>query len=88
MIEHIPALTRVDCDGRDYRSGAPCSRYVDIGGIHTNPPLPGGWYRLVIDETIYELCPDCMSEVRRLLATKDKPGEEVAVALTALESGT
>lgn len=56
MIETITPMTVVKCDGY----GCTCEFRVE--GVHTNPPLPLGWYRFVPrgKEAVHDFCLACM----------------------------
>ena len=56
MIETITAMTVVKCDGY----GCACEFRTE--GIHTNPPMPLGWYRFVPrgKDDVHDFCVGCM----------------------------
>ena len=56
MIETITPMTIVRCDGHG------CTAKFETFGIHTNPPLPLGWYRFVPrgKDVVHDFCVGCM----------------------------
>lgn len=56
MIETITPMTVVKCDGY----GCTCEFRTE--GIHTNPPMPLGWYRFVPrgKDDVHDFCVGCM----------------------------